>query len=140
MKTTNCYLAIFPSLVWLYLFADIFFLDGDDAYPTSHIILMVVLVISATVGSIATVIWIKNLVKERSQQMRGNLAIRLFLTEIDYWFRDLISVLWERKPEETHDLPNQDLNEERDYENVSFSFSSTLRLPKCLNEQNSSFV
>ena len=49
---------------------------------------MVVLVISATVGSIATVIWIKKLIKERSQQMRGNfgqILLRLFLTLISYF-------------------------------------------------------
>ena len=55
-----------------FVFLDVFFMDKNEKYATSHIVLMVVLVISATIGTIATVIWIRSLIAERSLNQTGN--------------------------------------------------------------------
>jgi hypothetical protein len=44
----------------------------NESYPVEHVILMVILVISAIVGSIATSVWIRSLVEERHDQVNVN--------------------------------------------------------------------
>ena len=106
----------------------IFYKKNNEEYPLSHIIVMVIFVISAIVGVAATAMWIKSLwksqnnsesfVKLQSSKMMYNLTF--FAGKVEQ----------EATAEQQENAP--------DYENVDFANEN---LPKCLNAtDNSSFV
>ena len=48
--------------------SDIFFKKENEKYPLSQIVLMVILVISAVVGTSGTVIWIRSIMVQKRRQ------------------------------------------------------------------------
>jgi len=91
-----------------------FKIGQDEKYPASHIALMVICVVSATVGTIATSMWIKLVISSKISMAGLNTTNEKMSSTVD----KLVST------SDIQPFPPPP------YENITFSFDST---PKCLS-------